>query len=135
MVHRDVNFFNLYDKTVRGDPLVLLTACTGTAAFNIGGITLHSVLCLPTTRTECLSEEKQTTLQSQLHQLQLLVIDGVSMIPDKMLDLSHKRHCTAKQVISQQLHLSTHVSWWLATSASYFLLVVPHFLLNTILVT
>ena len=59
MVHTDVNyFFNLYDKTVRDDPLVLLTAYSGTAAFDIGGITLHSALCLPTTGTEQLSDEK-----------------------------------------------------------------------------
>ena len=63
MVHRDVNyFFNLYDKTVRDDPLVLLMVYTGTAAFNIG--MLHSVLCLPTGGTECLSDEKWTTLHS-----------------------------------------------------------------------
>ena len=65
MVHRDVNYcFNLYDKIVRDDPLVLLTAYTDTAAFNIGGVTLHSSLCLPTPGIENLSDGKQTTLQS-----------------------------------------------------------------------
>ena len=57
MVHRDVNYFlNIYDKTVRDEPLVLLTAYTGTTALTIGGVTLCSALCLPTTGTECLSD-------------------------------------------------------------------------------
>ena len=65
MIHHDINyFFNLYEKTVRTDPLILLTAYTGTAAFNIDGITLHSALCLPTSGTENLSYEKINTLQT-----------------------------------------------------------------------
>ena len=53
MIHHDINyFFNLYEKAVRTDRLILLPAYTGTAAFNIDGITQHSAVCLPTSGTE-----------------------------------------------------------------------------------
>ena len=47
-------------KTVRTDPLILLTAYNGTAAFIIDGITLHSALCLPTSGTENHHMKKST---------------------------------------------------------------------------
>ena len=65
MIHKDVSyFFDLYKQTIRDDPLVLLSAYTGTTAFNIEGITLHSALCLPTTGKCYLSDEKRSTLQA-----------------------------------------------------------------------
>ena len=108
MIHRDIKyFFNLYNSphtnifsaTSGDDPLVLLTAFTGTAAFNINGITLHSALSLPTTRVKHLSNEKRTTLETRLYQLKLLVIDEVSMISKEMLQLCHERLCSAKKML------------------------------------
>ena len=98
MIQWDVNyFFDLYKQTISDDSLVLVTAYTGTAPFNIKGITLHSALCLPTTPKHYLFAEKRATLQAWLHQLKPFVINQVSMIPDKMLELSHKIFCTSKQ--------------------------------------
>ena len=100
MVQRDINhFFRQLLTDVEDEPLVLLTAFTGTAAFNINGITLHSALSLPTTSgNPHLSAEKLTTLQSRLQHLKLLVIDEISMISLNTLVIVHERLCAAKQV-------------------------------------
>ena len=99
MVHRDINhFFRHAGIGSDDDPLVLLTAFTGTAAFNISGITLHSALCLPTTGNPHLSHEKLTTLQIRLQHLKLLIIDEISMISLSQLMTVHERLCSCKQL-------------------------------------
>jgi DNA replication protein DnaC len=80
-------------------PTALLTAMTGTAAFNINGSTLHSVLLLYQNN---LAKEKACILQSQLHQLQLLTIDEFSMMGTKSLQLTNERCCFVKQNISSR---------------------------------
>ena len=99
MIHRDVvKMFNRIQDTNPNDPSVLLTAFTGTAAFNIDGITLHSALCLTTTPNQRLSHEKMTVLQERLKQLRLLVIDEVSMISEQILEKCHQQLCKAKHL-------------------------------------
>ncbi len=74
MIHRDIQYFFGFDKeeTNRNafdthiDPRVLLTAFTGTAAFNINGLTLHTALQLPTNEKMFLSEEKLNILEQRL---------------------------------------------------------------------
>ncbi|CAG2226514.1 unnamed protein product [Mytilus edulis] len=66
------------------DLTVLLTAPTGTAAFNIHGLTIHSALGIfkslsPDHAT--LSEDKINSLRSKLEHLQILIIDEISMLP------------------------------------------------------
>ena len=78
-------------------PTALLTAMTGTAAFNIGGSTLHSVLLL---HQPVLPKEKACVLQSQLHQVQLLTIDEFSMMGAQHLMLANSRCCFVKQNIT-----------------------------------
>ena len=75
-------------------PTALLTATTGTAAFNIGGSTIHSILLM---YQNVLAKEKACVLQSQLHQLQLLTVDEFSMMGAQMLSLLNKRCCYVKQ--------------------------------------
>ena len=79
-------------------PTALLTAMTGTAAFNIRGATLHSVLLL---YQNMLPKEKSCVLQSQLHQLQLLTVDEFSMMGAQMLSLVNQRCCFLKQNIKE----------------------------------
>ena len=65
------------------DVVVLLTAPTGVAAFNINGMTLHSAFSLGTSKyggIQRLKEDKSNTLQNKLGRLQLLIIDEVSMV-------------------------------------------------------
>ncbi|XP_030828689.1 uncharacterized protein LOC100890415 [Strongylocentrotus purpuratus] len=62
---------------------VLLTAPTGTAAFNIQASTLHSTFLLPLGQTKVykkLSDQKRNTLRCKLADLDILIIDEVSMV-------------------------------------------------------
>lgn len=76
------------------DVIVLLTAPTGVAAFNIGGMTLHSALLLGRSKFaeyQSLSHDKANTLQLKLAKLKLLIIDEVSMVGCNMLLHTHER--------------------------------------------
>ena len=60
---------------------VLLTSPTGTAAFNIGEMTLHSAFHLDFDRGETkLSDDKRNTLRTKLSALRIVVIDEISMV-------------------------------------------------------
>ena len=60
---------------------VLLTSPTGTAAFNIGGMTLHSAFHLDFGKGETkLSDDKRNTLRTNLSALRIVVIDEISMV-------------------------------------------------------
>ncbi|KAK3100565.1 hypothetical protein FSP39_021862 [Pinctada imbricata] len=73
---------------------VLLTAFTGTAAFNIQGCTVHHAfritrgLPLP---YDTLKEQTLSPLRAKLENLQILVIDEVSMIYKRLLYYIHER--------------------------------------------
>ena len=73
---------------------VVLTAPTGVAAFNIQGMTLHSALFLSTRKfsSQPLTQDKLNTLRTRLANLQLLIIDEVSMVGSNMLLQVHRRH-------------------------------------------
>ena len=75
---------------------VLLTAFTGTAAFGIDGMTLHSALgftCGPRKNKDYQSPSsaKLNTLRSRLSKLKLLIIDEVSMVGADLLYHIHRR--------------------------------------------
>ena len=76
------------------DVIVLLTAPTGVAAFNINGMTLHSAFLLGTgkyTSFQPLGHDRLNTLRSKLSKLTLVIIDEVSMVGASMLLEIHKR--------------------------------------------
>ena len=67
---------------------IQLAAPTGTAAFNIGGRTLHSLFALPVPLCQTLpdlSAEALTHLQDRLAGLKVLVIDEMSMVGRRFL--------------------------------------------------
>ena len=75
---------------------VIRTAFTGTAAFGIEGMTLHSAFsfsCGPGSKKEYqpASSEKLNTLRSRLGKLKLLIIDEVSMVGADLLYHIHRR--------------------------------------------
>ena len=75
------------------DVVVLLTAFTGVAAFNIGGITLHAALLLGCGKFggyQPLNGDKCNTLRSRLSKLKLLIIDKVSMVGSNTLLQVHR---------------------------------------------
>ncbi|KAI8484274.1 hypothetical protein Bbelb_380590 [Branchiostoma belcheri] len=77
------------------DVIVMLTAFTGVAAFNINGLTLHSAFLLETINKRgdyrALGSDRLNTLRSRLSKLRLLVIDEVSMVGSSMLVHIHRR--------------------------------------------
>ena len=80
---------------------ILLTAPTGTVAFNIKNFTVHSELKIPRQSNnmyEPLSCEALNTPQSQLAGLKILVTDEVSMIDQKLLSYIHGRLKQSKQI-------------------------------------
>ena len=68
---------------------VLLTAPTGKAAFNIGGMTLHTTFSLPVSQNrhdiKKLSDDLRNNLASKLHDLKLVIIDEISMVSATMM--------------------------------------------------
>ena len=84
------------------DVSVLLTAPTGVAAFNIGGMTLHSAFLLGSGQLgfQQLSNEKTNTLRYRLSKLKLLIIDEVSMVGCNLLLLLHKRLKQIKNILT-----------------------------------
>ncbi|CAG2192522.1 unnamed protein product [Mytilus edulis] len=76
------------------DLTVLLTAPTGTAAFNINGLTIHSSLSIfkgLSVEKAMLGEDKLNSLRSKLENLQILIIDEVSMVNKRLLFFIHQR--------------------------------------------
>ena len=74
-----------YNSRMQYDPLQLkglITAYTGKAAFNAGGVTLHSAFYMPFDKSKYLplSTEKLDTLTKHFQQLHVLLIDEVSLI-------------------------------------------------------
>ena len=72
---------------------VLLCAPTGKAAFLIGGLTNHTAFSLPLNQTQLkpLDPSKRNALHSQLSQLQLVIMDEVSMCSSLHLSFMDKR--------------------------------------------
>ncbi|XP_078596399.1 uncharacterized protein LOC144873191 isoform X1 [Branchiostoma floridae x Branchiostoma japonicum] len=72
---------------------VLLTAPTGTAAFNIGGSTVHHafhLMCVTKTY-QPLSESTLNTLRAQYESLKIVIVDEVSMVDMKLMSSIHGR--------------------------------------------
>jgi PIF1-like helicase/Helitron helicase-like domain at N-terminus/UvrD-like helicase C-terminal domain len=68
---------------------VLLCASTGKAAYNIGGMTLHSALALSVSQNshtmKDLSADVANTIRSRLGELKFIIIDEISMVGAKMI--------------------------------------------------
>ena len=81
LIRRDViHFFQLTGIVEPDKPLVLLTAPTGSAAFQISGLTIHAALQLNSNNTAAMSYESKAILFNKLQQMKLMVIDEVSMV-------------------------------------------------------
>lgn len=86
----------LFSKTLSSPDCVsvVLTAFTGTAAFNIGGNTIHKVFSLTKYLPlpyEPLKEQTLSALRVKLESVQILVIDEVSMVYKRLLYYLHER--------------------------------------------
>ena len=61
-------------------PIVLVTAPTGSAAYNINGSTIHSALSINDRTKAVIPYEKQCLMQVKLEHLMLLITDEISMV-------------------------------------------------------
>ena len=75
------------------DVIALLCAYTGTAAFNIDGMTLHSAFQLT---NEHITDERKVTMQTRLSRLQQVTIDEVSMVGAKHFSWINNRCAMVK---------------------------------------
>ena len=94
LIHKDtVKLLRFSGQFQPDDVTVLLTAPTGVAAFNIHGMTVHSALLLNTSKFshQPLTQDRLSTLRTKLSNLQLLIIDEISMVGSNMLLQIHKR--------------------------------------------
>lgn len=75
-------------------PKILLTAPTGTAAFNINGFTVHSSLQFPAKMDNIyqkLSDSTCNHLRVHLSNLKVMVIDEISMVSSNTFNYIDKR--------------------------------------------
>ncbi|KAK6165196.1 hypothetical protein SNE40_023581 [Patella caerulea] len=82
------------------DTTVAMIAPTGVSAFNISSSTIHALFSLPihiTLPYIGLSSEKVNTLRSKLGNLEILIIDEISMVDHKLLCYIHGRLRQIKQ--------------------------------------
>uniref|UniRef100_UPI00358EA4AB uncharacterized protein n=1 Tax=Myxine glutinosa TaxID=7769 RepID=UPI00358EA4AB len=82
------------------DVSVLLTAPTGVAAFNINAATIHHAFCIGVNAKlpyQPLGEERLNSLRAKLSSLQILIIDEISMVDNKLLAYIHGRLRQIKQ--------------------------------------
>ena len=77
-------------------PLVLMTAPTGSAAFQIGGSTIDSALLVYGNGKMKPSLEKKTVMYTKPQHLTLLVNDKVSMVGFKKFQCMNETVCTIK---------------------------------------
>ena len=84
---------------------VLLTAPTGIAAYNIGGVTVHSAFCLPVQHKKSatyvpLRAEKLKQFRMKFKDVAYVIIDEISMLSCHNFDFVNKRLCEIKDTTS-----------------------------------
>jgi hypothetical protein len=90
-----IRIFNSRPGTNRGSIKVLVIAPTGTAAYNVGGFTIHSALEIPATQSlknyKHLSAEQKARLETALENVNLIVHEEISMTGRTMFDYINLR--------------------------------------------
>ena len=97
LIQRDMSKF--FKHTVKPDydqPIVLITAPTGSAAFQIGGSTIHSAFLLHDNFKSKPSWEKRTQMQLKLEHMMLSITDEISMVGFKHFQSMNETMCTLK---------------------------------------
>ena len=90
---------HFFKHTVKPDddqPNVLITAPTGSAAFQIGGSTIHSAFLLHDKFKPKYSWQKRNTMQLKLEQMMLSITDEISMVGLKQFQSMNQTMCGLK---------------------------------------
>lgn len=67
----------------------MICAPTGKAAYNVGGLTIHSAFCIPTQqgfKFKPLDMQQLCSLQTKYKSLKVIFIDEISMVGKKMFN-------------------------------------------------
>ena len=97
LIQRDMSHF--FKHTVKPDdnqPVVLITAPTGSAAFQIGGSTIHSAFLLHDHFKSKPSWEKRSQMQLILEHMMLSITDEISMVGFKQFQSMNQMMCALK---------------------------------------
>ena len=97
MIEQDMT--NMFKHTVNpGDdqPIVLITAPIGSAAFQVGGSTLCAAFLLYDKTKSKVSYEKWTIMQLKLEKLMLSITDEISMVGFKQFQQMNETMCIVK---------------------------------------
>ena len=89
-------FFKHTVKSNDDQPIVLITAPTGSAAFQIGGSTIHSAFLLHDNYKLKPSWEKRSKMQLKLELMMLSITDEISMVGFKQFQSMNQIMCTLK---------------------------------------
>ena len=97
LIQRDMSHF--FKHTVKPDdyqPIVLITAPTGSVAFQIGGSTIHSTFLLHDNFKSKPSLEKRSQMQLKIEHMMLSITDEISMVGFKQFQSMNQTMCTLK---------------------------------------
>ena len=89
-------FFKHAVKPDDDQPIALITAPTGSAAFQIGGSTIHSVFVLHDNFKSKPSWEKSSKMQLKLEHMMLSITDEISMVGFKQFQSMNQTMCALK---------------------------------------
>ena len=95
LIQRDMSHF--FKHTVKPDDdqtIVLITAPTGSPAFQIGGSTIHSAFLLHDNYKFKPSWEKRSKMQLKLEHMMLSITDEISMVGFKQFQSMNQTMCT-----------------------------------------
>ena len=97
LIQRDMSYFLSHILNVQPDqPIVLVTAPTGSAAYQIGGSTIHSAFLMYDDSKSKSSWEKCTTMQLKLEHMMLSLTDEISMVGFKQFQHMNQTVCDIK---------------------------------------
>ena len=101
-------------------PIVLVTAPTGSGAYNINGSTIHSALSINDRMKAVIPYEKQCLMQVKLEHLMLLITDEISMVGFDFFQRMNEVICSIKH--SADGDWGPYVFWLLVICSNYLLL-------------
>ena len=96
-----INFLNVHTALIAGISPVRVCAPTGTAARNINGQTIYSLLKIPVSQYlnyEPLSAFHLEKLRQKISGIHTIVLDEISMVSDRMLTIINRRLIEISQV-------------------------------------
>ena len=97
LIQSDMSHFFKHTVTPDDDQsIVLITTPAGSAAFQIGGSTIHSTFLLHDNFKSKPSWEKRTQMQLKLEQMMLSINDEISMVGFKHFQSRNQTMCTLK---------------------------------------